>query len=135
MSTPKLDMILETNVAGLQFYEFDDKTTDMAAGDEVDLKPEPSNPHDNRAIEVYWNTRKLGYIPRDNTELIHKYLTRDNHPPAKVFSYLTFIQHPPMRRLCVIAVKVQQPAGDQLTQMELEDQLTKEEPDRLPEEF
>lgn len=36
----------------------------LEAGDAVQLVREPHNPHDERAVRVDWNGRKLGYIPR-----------------------------------------------------------------------
>lgn len=38
--------------------------------DEFDLVPEPDNPHDEKAIAVVYNGRKIGYIPRGQNEVI-----------------------------------------------------------------
>ena len=63
-------LLLETTVAGYRFYEGERVWEKLRQGDALELRREPSNPHDHRAIALYWNGAKLGYIPRvDNTVL------------------------------------------------------------------
>jgi len=56
-----------THVAGLPHH----KPVGLpAVGDEVNLEPEPTNPHDPNAIKVLWKTQFIGYIPKDFTSFI-----------------------------------------------------------------
>jgi hypothetical protein len=36
----------------------------LCVGDALRLRRQPDNPHDSRAVEVFWRERKLGYLPR-----------------------------------------------------------------------
>jgi len=36
----------------------------LRAGDALRLRRQSDNPHDERAIEVFWRNHKLGYLPR-----------------------------------------------------------------------
>ena len=48
----------------------------MKTGQELKLKREPQNPYDEKAIEIYWKTEKLGYIPRVDNEVIANLMDR-----------------------------------------------------------
>jgi len=56
-----------THVAGLPHHKPNGLP---AVGDEVNLEPEPTNPHDPNAIKVLWKTQFIGYIPKDFTSFI-----------------------------------------------------------------
>jgi hypothetical protein len=61
-------LLLSTNVAGFRYYGGDRVWTRINQGDSVTLRREPGNPHDGRAVALYWQEEKLGYLPRkDNT--------------------------------------------------------------------
>jgi len=52
-------------IAGFEYYDGYDIFDQLAIGDELELRRQPENPYDNKAIEVYThNGYKLGYIPR-----------------------------------------------------------------------
>jgi hypothetical protein len=51
-------------IAGFCYYRGLDLVDRLRAGDAVELRGEPTNPHDRRAIEIYWRGHKLGYVPR-----------------------------------------------------------------------
>ncbi len=60
--------VLETVVAGFQYYEGEKVWKSLSAGTRLTLKREPENPYDEMAVAVYSGSRKLGYLPRmDNT--------------------------------------------------------------------
>jgi hypothetical protein len=42
------------------------------------LKLEPDNPYDHRAIAVYWNGYKMGYVPRKDNKVLYN-LLKDGH--------------------------------------------------------
>jgi hypothetical protein len=54
-----------TYVAGVRYYDFADGDLPLEPGSMLELRREPDNPHDERAIEVYMlSAEKLGYVPR-----------------------------------------------------------------------
>jgi hypothetical protein len=63
-------VLLEAPVAGYRYYDGERVWDCLRPGDPLELKREPMNPFDARAIALYWKSFKLGYIPRaDNTVL------------------------------------------------------------------
>src|SRR5690606_14631747 len=46
-------------------------------GDEIELIPEPKNPHDPDAIKVRCNGKLIGYVPRTDTDWVHKAIKGD----------------------------------------------------------
>jgi len=69
-------------IAGYRFYGGDNAS--IRVGDELSLKREPSNVHDERAIEVYKGRCKIGYIPRKYNPVIAKMMDQDVKVIAKV---------------------------------------------------
>ena len=51
-------------INGMAYYEADRVLPALRVGDTLELRREPDNRHDDRAVEVYWRNRKLGYLPR-----------------------------------------------------------------------
>jgi hypothetical protein len=45
---------------------------ELHPGGQLDLKAEPSNPHDPFAVEIYRGKAKLGYVPRSDNEHISR---------------------------------------------------------------
>ena len=62
--TQRTIKVLDTYVAGFSYYQGGDVIARIAPGDVLLLKREPENLYDELAIEVYWNSHKLGYVPR-----------------------------------------------------------------------
>ena len=46
----------------------------LKIGKELHLKAEPENPYDPNAVAIYYENKKLGFIPKDENELIRKFL-------------------------------------------------------------
>lgn len=63
-------LLLETPVVGFQYYEGVRLWPRLNLGDPVTLVREPDNPHDAKAIALYWQGEKLGYIPRCDNAVI-----------------------------------------------------------------
>lgn len=63
--------ILQTSpVAGFQHHAGPALFALMEVGDVLALRREPDNPHDPRAVRVYWRGAQIGYAPRaDNVDL------------------------------------------------------------------
>lgn len=57
--------LLETHVAGLRYYDIHQLTVPLQITDTLLLRREPSNSHDELAIEIFTlSNDKLGYVPR-----------------------------------------------------------------------
>lgn len=54
----------DCRIAGSHYYDCPDVLSDLRPGDALQFRRQPGNPHDERAIEVLWHDRKLGYLPR-----------------------------------------------------------------------
>ncbi len=60
-------------LAGMAYYDFKDGPKGLKPGDEVRLRREPDNKHDERAVEVLLpDGRKLGYVARLENEALSR---------------------------------------------------------------
>lgn len=65
-------------VAGFYYYEGESALSTMKIGESLILKREPSNPYDDKAIEIFTQDHiKLGYIPRYKNELPSSMMDQD----------------------------------------------------------
>ncbi|KJD31245.1 hypothetical protein PK35_15530 [Tamlana nanhaiensis] len=64
------DYFLRFNIAGFSYYEGAIAFKKLQIGKKLNLKPEPKNVHDKHAVEIYFKTLKLGYIPRQDSRKI-----------------------------------------------------------------
>jgi hypothetical protein len=63
--------LLETHVAGLRYYDIHKLTASLQATDNLLLRREPANIHDELAIEIFTlNNDKLGYVPRHRNPIL-----------------------------------------------------------------
>lgn len=58
-------------VNGTYYYEARKVYDRIAHNDLLELRLEPENDHDYRAIEVFWQGYKLGYVPRADNKVIY----------------------------------------------------------------
>jgi hypothetical protein len=62
--------LFNCSVAGVQYYDGPRVISELRAGDRLQLRREPANPHDRHAVSVYSRSgRKLGYMPRYLNEI------------------------------------------------------------------
>lgn len=54
----------DCRIAGSHYHECRKVLAHLRVGDTLRLRRQTGNPHDPRAIEVFWRTHKLGYLPR-----------------------------------------------------------------------
>lgn len=60
--------LLTSSLAGFQYYSGQYLWPKISRGDGLWLLREPDNPHDKRAVALFWDGYKIGYVPRrDNT--------------------------------------------------------------------
>lgn len=67
-------MNILTSVVGASFRPTEVKNIirNLAHGDEVILRPEPTNEHDANAVQVFYEDTFIGYIPKsENVEVLH----------------------------------------------------------------
>jgi len=68
--TPQSTLLLKTPVAGFQYYEGERLWPSLNIGDPLTLVREPANPNDDKAVAIYRQADKLGYIPRSDNAVI-----------------------------------------------------------------
>lgn len=71
---PRLEWLQESPLAGFPYYDAESVWPLLQVGDLVGLHAEPTNPHDEFAVEVYWQDHKLGYLPRAENAMISRRL-------------------------------------------------------------
>jgi hypothetical protein len=54
----------DCRIAGSRHYDCHKVLAHLRVGDALQLRRQSENPYDERAIEVFWRERKLGYLPR-----------------------------------------------------------------------
>jgi hypothetical protein len=84
-TTPPVPLHLQDcRIAGSHHYECHKLLGHLAVGDRVELRAQPANPHDRRAIEAYWHGRKLGYLPRRDNGAAASLLARGHALDAEI---------------------------------------------------
>jgi HIRAN domain len=63
-------------IAGFCYYLGAGLWNRLLPGVELRLVREAENPYDNRAVAVYWQHEKLGFVPRDDNAAISQLLDR-----------------------------------------------------------
>ena len=66
----KTTALLKCYIAGYAYYHGEKVIGMLKPGLKLDLKREPENPYDNKAIAIYFENHKLGFIPRVNNKVI-----------------------------------------------------------------
>ena len=70
-------MIYDEYVAGFRYYKGPKSLDKIQIDDEIKLIREPNNKHDEFAVGVHWNDKKLGYIRMDDNIVIANLLDND----------------------------------------------------------
>lgn len=63
-------VVQSSPLAGFRYHAAGELWPRMRVGDRLDLRREPDNPHDSRAVRVEWQGHKLGYVPRRENETL-----------------------------------------------------------------
>lgn len=71
-------------VAGFQYHQGEDVWSLLEIGAPLELRREPDNRHDPRAVRVDWNGRKLGYVPRVDNAAIAYLLAQGQRVEAEI---------------------------------------------------
>ncbi len=62
------------HIAGLTYYEAVLCFENLKIGTQLQLKAETDNKFDARAVAVYYNEHKLGFIPKSDNRIFYKLL-------------------------------------------------------------
>lgn len=71
-------------LAGFQYYAGPLLRGAFSSGQPLTLQREPQNSHDKRAVAVYWQGQKLGYVPRRENRVVSKMMDRGERLEAKI---------------------------------------------------
>lgn len=69
--------LLQSFVRGFRFYDGSKMINNMKEGDMLQLVREPQNPQDTKAIALHFNQQKIGYIPKEDNEILSRLLDAD----------------------------------------------------------
>lgn len=61
-------------IAGFTYYEGAEVFNELKIGTHLTLKREPENKFDPYAIALYYNDKKLGFVPRGENKELSKFL-------------------------------------------------------------
>jgi hypothetical protein len=67
---PRTLPVLDAGIAGFAYYEGGAVIDRIATGDALTFRRELGNPHDRRAIEIFWSEHKIGYVPRSHNRAL-----------------------------------------------------------------
>lgn len=62
------------NMAGFTYYDGIEVFQELKVGTTLTLAAEPDNQHDPYAVALFYNNKKLGYIPREENQQISQFL-------------------------------------------------------------
>ena len=77
-------LLLNTVVAGFQYYEGERVWRHMKVGDPLELRRDPDNPYDEMAVEIYWKGEKIGYVPRSDNTAVAQLMDRGANLRAEI---------------------------------------------------
>jgi len=79
--------LYEGCVAGCQYYDWKDLEDTLKQGQPLQLRREPHNRYDHKAIEVFSGRYKLGYISRSDNQILAKLMDQNITLTARVAEY------------------------------------------------
>jgi len=77
----RLLKVLESRIAGFAHYQGEQCQSRIQPGEPLELTRQQNNPHDPKAIEVYWNNHKIGYVPHCHNAALSQLM--DKHETIK----------------------------------------------------
>lgn len=83
---PAAVLLQDTCIAGSAHYHFDEWAPLIRPGDCLQLRRQTDNPYDDRAVEVFWNQQKIGYLPRSDNAAVASLLDRRQGLRAEVLA-------------------------------------------------
>jgi hypothetical protein len=83
-AAPNCLHLQDSRIADSHYYDRHAVLPHLRAGDSLRLRRQPENPHDERAIEVFWHEYKLGYLPRLDSAAAASLADRMHTPHAEI---------------------------------------------------
>lgn len=62
--------LLQCFVRGFRYYQGPNLLNEMHEGDMLELVREPKNEHDEFAIALHFNSKKIGFVPAESNEML-----------------------------------------------------------------
>jgi len=88
-------------IAGFRYYDGAQVLDKLVPGKKLKMVPQPDNPYDPNAIELYYKKVKLGFVPREKNETLAMML---HYGHGKVFEARVLQVNPladPRAQVCV----------------------------------
>jgi hypothetical protein len=82
--TRKRVFLQHSLLAGFQYYEASQLWNRLRPGALLELRRNPENPVDPRAVEVYWRGHKLGHLPHTDNAIVAQLLDRGMKLRARI---------------------------------------------------
>ncbi|GMR21442.1 MAG: HIRAN domain-containing protein [Gammaproteobacteria bacterium] len=82
--TAKRITIQESSLAGFQYHAGPHIWERFAVGKPLDLLREPGNPYDRRAVAVFYDEFKIGYVPRSQNTAVSQMMDRGEQVNANI---------------------------------------------------
>lgn len=74
---PEKKLLYKGRIRGTHYYDARQCTDMLQAGAPLNLTRESHNRHDSKAIALYFENYKLGYIPREDNKILCKIMDQD----------------------------------------------------------
>jgi len=81
--------IQRSPIAGFQYYDGPRISAFVSQQRELILQREPHNHFDKRAVAIYWQGHKVGFVPRREDRVIAQMMDRGEKLQAKLYSVST----------------------------------------------
>lgn len=77
-------LLLETSLAGFQYYSGEELWNRLKIGQDLRLERERNNPYDKNAVAVHVKVWKLGYVPMADNTIIARMMDSGVNIDAKI---------------------------------------------------
>jgi hypothetical protein len=77
-------LVQHAPLAGFQFHAAGRLWPQLRVGDSLELRREPENRHDARAIAVFWRGEMIGYLPRAENDAVAQAMDRGVRSEARI---------------------------------------------------
>ncbi|MBP9714470.1 MAG: HIRAN domain-containing protein [Sterolibacterium sp.] len=77
-------LVQSSPLAGFQYHAAATLWAQLKPNDPLQLKREPDNPHDVRAVRVEWQGQMLGYLPRSENQAVADEMDRGGRVEARI---------------------------------------------------
>jgi len=82
------------HLAGFAYWDGVEVFNDLKVGSRLELRPESDNPYDPEAVAIFYENKKLGYIPRASNAQISQLLHFDNNIFEAFICQIDLDKHP-----------------------------------------